>query len=504
MMTVTCVPSRSPSAGWRFLHGAAVALALTVPGTVSAQPRLTGAAAADAKSKVVVPPGPLLAVVSLSKQRIRIYGSTGLLTQSPVSTGTVGHRTPAGVFSILQRSRFHRSNIYSNAPMPYMQRLTWSGVALHGGVVPGYPASHGCIRLPHHFASELWRMTKLGTRVVVAPDDASAVPIEHARLPAPRLTPVSADESGDGSPMANGAPVSTAGGPGTDAGAVPSKVRLLDPLQRVKATKNFVVKDAAAKTKAAALAVETAAAKAAEARRATAALRAAEQSLASARRLNEAAAKDLEAAAASAPAERDEDASAAAAAEVAAAERAVEEARLIEAMVSEDAAAAAAAVIETENARRDAVAALKASERGEGPISIFVSRKAGKVFIRQAWMPVHEAPVTFKDDGPAFGTHVYVAMGPSADGETMNWVSVSIPAPAPQPPRQRGKKPAQVPPASGVEQETAAGVLARFELPEATRRFIEDRLWPGASLIVSDYGVSGETGLYTDFIVLTR
>jgi hypothetical protein len=86
----------------------------------------------------------------------------------------------------------------------------------------------------------------------------------------------------------------------------------------------------------------------------------------------------------------------------------------------------------------------------------------------------------------------------------MNWVSVSIPAPAPQPPRQRGKKPAQVPPASGVEQETAAGVLALFELPEATRRFIEDRLWPGASLIVSDYGVSGETGLYTDFIVLTR
>ncbi len=128
-------------------------------------------------------------MVSLSKQQLLLYGDTGILFQSPVSTGMAGHRTPPGVFSILQRSRHHRSNIYSNAPMPYMQRLTWSGIALHGGVVPGYPASKGCIRLPHHLASELWGMTKLGTRVVVVPDDATAVAIEHARLPAPQLTP---------------------------------------------------------------------------------------------------------------------------------------------------------------------------------------------------------------------------------------------------------------------------------------------------------------------------
>jgi hypothetical protein len=495
-----------PIAGWRFLCSAAGALALAMPAAVQAQPRPTGVAAVDSKSKskskVEVPPGPLLAVVSLSKQHILIYGSTGLLTESPVSTGMGGYRTPPGVFSILQRSRFHRSNIYDNAPMPFMQRLTWSGVALHGGVVPGYPASHGCIRLPHHFASDLWGMTKLGTRVVVTPDDASAVPIEHARLPAPRLTPASADAARTAAAAGKGpALASAAGGAVTDAGPGSPEVRLLDPLQRVKAMKRFAAKDAAAKTKAAKLAVESAGTKAAEARRATEALRAAEQSLATARRRHDAAAKAAEAPNA---AERASEALAAAAADLAAAERMATEARLIEAVLSEEAAAAAAAAIDTENARREAAAALKAFERAEEPISIFVSRKAGKVYIRQAWVAVHEAPVTFTDGGPAFGTHVYLAMGQAADGETMSWRSVSLPPSPPAPSRQRGKGDAQAAPAAVLPHETAAGALARFELPEATRRFIEDRLWAGASLIVSDNGISPETGPYSDFIVLTR
>ena len=96
-------------------------------------------------------PGPLIAVVSIARQRISIYGSDGLLAQSAVSTGQPGFRTPTGVFSVIQKNRFHRSNIYSGAPMPYMQRITWSGIALHAGVMPGYPASHGCIRLPQPF-----------------------------------------------------------------------------------------------------------------------------------------------------------------------------------------------------------------------------------------------------------------------------------------------------------------------------------------------------------------
>src|SRR5262249_16050866 len=103
-----------------------------------------------------------------------------------------------------------------------------------------------------------------------------------------------------------------------------------------------------------------------------------------------------------------------------------------------------------------------------------------------------------------FGTHVYVAMGQAADGETMNWLAVSFPASPPEPQRQRGRAPVQAAPASPLPQETAASGLARFVLPEATRRVIEDRLWGGASLIVSDNGMSGETGQYTDFIVVTR
>jgi L,D-transpeptidase catalytic domain len=508
MVTVACVASRFPGAKWRFLSGVAVALLLAAPAAVEAQSVPAEVAAVKTRGKIEVrPPGPLLAVVSLSKQRIQVYGSTGLLAQSPVSSGMVGHRTPTGVFSILQRSRFHRSNIYSNAPMPYMQRLTWSGVALHAGVVPGYPASHGCIRLPHPFAVELWGMARLNARVVVAPDDATAVPIEHASLPAPRLTPAPADEDGSGESAGKGAAVASAAGASTtDAAADPPKVRLIDPLQRVKAMRSFAVKDAAAKTRAAKLAVETAAVKGTEARRATAELQEAEQWLETARRRHEAAAKATEAAPGPDAAERAREALSAAAADLAAAERSAVEARLIEAVLGEEATAAAAAVAESEIARREAAAALKASERAEEPISIFVSRKAGKVYIRQAWTPIHEAPVTFKDKdaGPAFGTHVYLAMGQAADGETMNWLAVSLPASPPEPKRQRGRAPVQAAPTSPLPQETAASVLARFVLPEATRRFIEDRLWAGASLIVSDNGISGETGLYTDFIVLTR
>ena len=145
--------------------------------------------ATDAKKKPT-DPGPVLAVVSLAKQRIWVYGGTGLIAQSPVSTGKPGYRTPAGVFSVVQKRKFHRSNIYWNAPMPYMQRITWSGVTLHAGPVPGYPASHGCIRLPHQFAVKLWHMTKIGARIIVVPNDASVLPIERLELPVPKLLPV--------------------------------------------------------------------------------------------------------------------------------------------------------------------------------------------------------------------------------------------------------------------------------------------------------------------------
>lgn len=117
--------------------------------------------------------GPLYLVISLQRQMVHVYSGDRLIGMASVSTGTKGHRTPTGEFSILQKREWHRSNIYSNAPMPFMQRLTWDGVALHAGHNPGYPASHGCIRLPTAFARQLFALTQIGTLVRVTADELS-------------------------------------------------------------------------------------------------------------------------------------------------------------------------------------------------------------------------------------------------------------------------------------------------------------------------------------------
>src|SRR2546430_3535904 len=109
--------------------------------------------------------------------RSTLYSDGQPIAYSRVSTGVPGHPTPTGVFSVIQKDRWHHSNIYSNAPMPFMQRITWSGVALHQGVVTGRPASHGCIRLTHDFARRLWSLTKVGVRVIVARDEVAPVEI---------------------------------------------------------------------------------------------------------------------------------------------------------------------------------------------------------------------------------------------------------------------------------------------------------------------------------------
>ncbi len=134
---------------------------------------------------------PLTLVVSLDEQKIDVYRGTVLVTSAKVSSGMPGHETRTGVFSILEKRRYHRSNLYSGAPMPWMQRLTRSGTALHAGVVPGHPASHGCVRLPFSFAPRLFEMTAVGGNVVVAAARLVPEPIEHPKLfqPASRPAP---------------------------------------------------------------------------------------------------------------------------------------------------------------------------------------------------------------------------------------------------------------------------------------------------------------------------
>jgi len=137
-----------------------------------------------------LPKGPLQMVVSIGGQHVTLYANGQRITQAKVSTGTPGHPTPMGVFSVIEKDRFHRSNLYDSAPMFYMHRLTWSGVAMHEGILPGYAASHGCIRMPTDFVSRLWQISKLGVRVVIARNDPVPYEFDHPKLFNPRLKPM--------------------------------------------------------------------------------------------------------------------------------------------------------------------------------------------------------------------------------------------------------------------------------------------------------------------------
>src|SRR6202166_4991160 len=129
---------------------------------------------------------PIMAVVSLRNQRITVYDADGWILRAPVSSGQKGRETPAGIFSVIQKEAEHYSNLYDDAFMPHMQRITWSGIALHGGSLPGYPASHGCVRMPFDFAARLSDVTRLGLRVIVAPADVAPVEITHPALLLPK------------------------------------------------------------------------------------------------------------------------------------------------------------------------------------------------------------------------------------------------------------------------------------------------------------------------------
>jgi lipoprotein-anchoring transpeptidase ErfK/SrfK len=120
--------------------------------------------------------GPVEIVVSIPLQRAYVYRGGTLIGLSTVSTGRRGHETPTGRFDILEKRRQHFSNLYNNAPMPFMQRLTWDGIALHAGQIPGHPASHGCVRLPLDFARNLFAVTRVGASVHVV--DASPSPVD--------------------------------------------------------------------------------------------------------------------------------------------------------------------------------------------------------------------------------------------------------------------------------------------------------------------------------------
>jgi L,D-transpeptidase catalytic domain len=323
------------------------------------------------------PKGPLQIIISIADQQLSLYDNGALIARSSVSTGVQGHPTPLGVFTVISKELWHRSNIYSGAPMPYMQRITWSGIALHAGAVPGHPASHGCIRLTNDFAIRLWHLTKRGTRVIIAREDVQPVEIANSHLfvSKPKAVSVSSEFSAatvagnnnnNTAPATHGALLSSAGTPEvTDpqiSGSIPAGV----------APQKVV------------------------------------------------------------------------------------------------------------------------------PISVFVSRKLSKLLVRQGFTPLFDVPVKVQNPEEPLGTHVFTAMDNQNAGASIRWTVVSLSEEG----REAGMKQIVAAPSSVMLSDKANDALDRIEIPQEAIEQISQLLTPGASLFVSDFGISHETGKDTDFIVV--
>ncbi len=479
--------------------GAALGLAGALCLSVPAEAQRATAARGPAQ---IATGEPLLAIVSLGSQRISVHGAAGEIARAPISSGREGFPTPTGIFSILQKNRHHESNIYSGAPMPYMQRLTWSGIALHEGQLPGYPASHGCIRMPSGFAAQMWEIGRIGMRVVVSPSDVAPVQIAHPGLPVPVLRPAEAlpDDARRASPAAGLGLIGSALA-ATESGPV-------SPFRRAQLRRQQAADQLAAAKRSVQPAHTRALAASAEANRTIEALRAAERNLDAAIEERESQQEAL----ATAQTEQAEgpilERIKAATLHHEAAQTAYDTLKALEVANSDAAFVAAREAREAREAVDFATEDVRAAARVLDPISIFVSRKERRVYLRQGFTPLHDEPIEIATPEQPLGTHVFTAIGGANDGAELRWVAVTLPnAPPPLDGeagryRRRGGEPVALRPV--LPASSAQDALGRFELPEETRKLVGDRLWPGGSLIVSDDGISAETGKGTDFVVLTK
>jgi len=329
------------------------------------------------------PKGPLQIIISIADQRVSLFDNGALIARSSVSTGTQGHPTPLGVFSVISKQRWHRSNIYSAAPMPYMQRITWSGIALHAGVVPGHPASHGCIRLKNDFAVRLWHLTKRGTRVIIAHDDVQPVEISNPHLFKPKAV--------SGSP-------------------------------------EFQTATVAGK-------------------------------------------------------------------------------RISTAAVTHGSLVSNAETPEATSLQVPGSAPAGGAPKKMVPISVFVSRRSSKLFVRQGFSPLFDVAVKIENPEEPLGTHVFTAMEYQSEGAAIRWTVVSIPEEFPRMSEGATKEreaPARQTAPSVPSPDKANAALNRIEIPQDTVERISELLTPASSLIISDNGFSYETGKDTDFIVITH
>ena len=361
---------------------AAALMALTPPADAAAKqanPAHSVAATAPRDAGV-----PIMAIVSIKSQQVTIYDADGWILRAPVSTGIKGRETPAGVFSVVEKDKDHHSNLYDDAWMPNMERITWSGIALHGGPLPGYAASHGCIRMPYDFAENLFGRTQVGMRVIIAPNDAEPVDFSDPKLfvpnadalaAAPARAETLAQEATDAAKAADDAKTAAAVA-ARDAAAASAAVHKLEILKtRADAELAFFEKvAAAAKTD-----------------------------------QDKARAEDLRQKAAAKVADFGTQLDAA---------RADAKAKLDAAAAAKDAAKAAEAKrTETAPAARDAKLALE-------PVSIFISRATKKLYVRRGFASTIEIPIAIRDPDKPIGTHIFTAMARTDTG--LRWTAVTI------------------------------------------------------------------------------
>ncbi|WP_335622029.1 L,D-transpeptidase family protein [Bradyrhizobium icense] len=481
------------------------------------QPRKPKVRRPSAKTEAVVketnakPQGPLIIAVSIEQQKVRVYDANGLFAESPVSTGMKGHSTPMGVFSIIQKHKMHRSNIYSGAPMPYMQRITWSGIALHAGVLPGYPASHGCIRMPTAFAMKMWNWTRMGARVIITPGQITPASFSHPLLVAQKVVPqpLIADDPTTDAPAVKG-------DKGADAGRA-------EPSLELRSTVGH----------AAPLRDHTHTADAGSALPTSAVVTMSDATPPAARVVQPVG--DTSSAEAKADASKSEPAISAPGEPTTAAVGNVEPAKVeapkleqtkaadgpaepVKAVADTPVAPAVAPEVKKDTARLPGAdkAARAEPPRRPGQIAVFVSRKDSRLYVRESFKPQFDLPVTIAPSDRPLGTHVFTAKVDKTDPNLLRWSVVSLPVTARNAARidntdraaRRGKTAGAAPAEAQLlsAANTPAEALDRITVaPEAIAR-IAEMLTTGSSIVVSDHGINtgGETGEGTDFIVPLR
>ena len=390
-----------------------------------------------------------MAIVSIKTQHITFYDADGWIARAPVSTGTTGRETPAGVFAILEKNKDHRSSLYDDAEMPNMQRITWNGIAMHGGPLPGYAASHGCIRMPFGFAEKVFDRTRIGMRVIISPNDTAPVEISHPALIMPKAEAVAAAPSRPEALAREAADAVKAADEAKKAAATAARetASLAASLRKLEGLKKKADAELASAEKALAAAKTDAARAQAEERKQKAAP-AADQ-----------AATALDTAKADAKSKLD-----------------------AAATTKETAKAAEKSKAELAKAAREAKLALE-------PVSIYISRATQKLYVRrnthkpapdgggEVFDTSIEVPVTIRDPGRRIGTHVFTAMARNDTG--LRWSAVTI---------------------DGGDD--AKGALDRISIPQEVLDRVAPTALPRSSIVISDEPLSRETNYRTEFVTV--